>query len=39
MISSTQTLADGYVQTHEINLKKSPPLAVILNIAGVLFYS
>jgi hypothetical protein len=38
MFSSTQTLPDGYVQTHEINLKKSPLLAVILNIAGVFIF-
>jgi hypothetical protein len=38
LISSTQNLPRDYIQTHEINLKKSPGLAVILNIAGVFVF-
>lgn len=41
MISSTQTLPDGYIQTHEINLAKNKVLAVILNVVGffIFFFS
>jgi hypothetical protein len=38
MISSTQTLPDGYIQTHEINLAKNKGLAVILNIVGFFIF-
>jgi hypothetical protein len=38
MISSTRTLPDGYIQTHEINLAKNKGLAVLLNIAGVFIF-
>lgn len=34
MISSSQTLPDGYVRTDEINLAKNKYLAVVLNIVG-----
>ena len=35
MISSSQTLPDGYIQTVEINLAKNKGLAVLLNIVGL----
>ena len=38
MISSTQTLPDGYIQTHEINLAKNKGLAVLLNVAGLFIF-
>jgi len=38
MISSTRTLPDGYIQTHEINLAKTKGLAVLLNIAGLFIF-
>jgi hypothetical protein len=35
MLSSTQTLPDGYIQTDEINLAKSKGLAILLNVVGL----
>jgi hypothetical protein len=38
MLSSTQTLPEGYIQTHEIDLAKNKWLAVLLNIAGFFIF-
>jgi hypothetical protein len=38
MITSTQTLPDGYVQSDEINLKKDKRLAIVLNILAFLIF-
>ena len=38
MISSTRTLPDGYVQTHEIDLAKNKELAILLNLVGVIIF-
>jgi hypothetical protein len=38
MITSTQTLPDGYVQSGEINLKKDKRLAIVLNILAFLIF-
>lgn len=38
MISSTRTLPDGYVQTHEVDLSKNKGLASLLNIVGVVIF-
>jgi len=38
MLSSTQTLPEGYIQTHEINLAIDKRLAVLLNIAGFFIF-
>lgn len=34
MLSSTQTLPDGYIQTDEIDLAKNKGLAILLNVIG-----
>jgi hypothetical protein len=34
MLSSTQTLPDGYIQTYEIDLAKNKGLAILLNVIG-----
>ena len=34
MISSTETLPEGYVQSYEINLARNKGLAVLLNVVG-----
>jgi len=39
MISSTRTLPDGYIQTHEINLAKNKGLAILLNIVGFIVFA
>lgn len=38
MIASTQTLPDGYRQTHEIDLAKNKGLAILLNVLGVIVF-
>ena len=38
MLSSTQTLPEGYFQTCEINLAKNKKLAVLLNVAGFIIF-
>jgi uncharacterized membrane protein (DUF485 family) len=38
MLSSTQTLPDGYIQTHEIDLAKNKGLAILLNIIGFFIF-
>lgn len=38
MITSTQTLPDGYVQSDEINLKKDKRLAIVLNVLAFLIF-
>ena len=38
MLSSTQTLPDGYIQTHEIDLAKNKGLAILLNVIGFFIF-
>jgi hypothetical protein len=38
MISPTQTLPDGYIQTYEINLAKNKGLAILLNVVGLIIF-
>ena len=38
MISSTRTLPEGYIQTHEIDLAKNKGLSILLNLVGIIIF-